>query len=110
MRFAVRFGFLRNSSNLNLLLKSCFVRVSNRRYLCRSGSYQGLHIGLHVAQLAEAGKVEVYGDGLAFGRGDLDGGGVGFEGAGSEFKLDGRAAEGATAVDVAGVDGVPRRA
>jgi hypothetical protein len=61
-------------------------------------------------KLAEAREVEVDGDGVAFGRGDLDGGGVGFEGAGSEFKLDGRAAEDAAAVAVAGVDGVPRRA
>ena len=52
---------------------------------------------------AEAGEVEFDQDGVAFGRGDLDGRGVGFEGAGGEFKLEGGTAEDAAAVAVAGV-------
>jgi hypothetical protein len=55
-------------------------------------------------QLAEAGEVEVDGDGVTFGRGDLDGGGVGFEGFGGEFKLESGAAEDAATVAVAGIN------
>ena len=61
-------------------------------------------------RLAEAVQVEVDGDRVAFGWSDLDGGGIGFEGTGSELKLEGGAAEDAAAVAVARIDGVSGRA
>ena len=57
-------------------------------------------------KLAEVGVVEVYGDGVAFGGSDLDGGGVGGEGFGGEVECEGGTGEGALTTFAAKVVGV----
>jgi hypothetical protein len=58
---------------------------------------------------AEAGKVEVDGDGVAFGGSDLDGDEIGGEGGGGEFQIEGSAPRTARAIATAAIERVAAR-